>query len=218
MTAPNGTLLVGRPGARRHILLACACAGLLVAWSPLAALPAEAKPAPELSITIDNGKATLAPGDEPEYTITVTNLGADPVGNLRLSQTVPHGASVVTPAHADLRAGTLRWTLDVPATKQATVRTTLRVTDPAPPDLLRLATVACAAASTKGPPLVCATDSDQLPAVTTAEHPEAASAEPASTRRSWWPYAGGGALLVGGAAGVFAVLRLRRRQAGAPIV
>lgn len=175
---------------------------------------------PELSITVDNGRSTVAPGDQLEYTITVTNLGADRVRRLRLSQTVPQGARVVTTGSgAVVKAGTVRWTLDVPATGHTAVRTTLRVADPAPPDLLRLAVVGCAALRTDGPPLVCATDSDQLPAGAAAQQRQAAPVGAAATHRSWWPYAGGGALLVGAVLGGLALLRRRRRrlEADAPV-
>ena len=193
----------------RRLLGAGAC--LVLACLAGATLPAQARsaPSPSLSISVDNGRSTLAPGDASDYTITLANLGARPVRSLRLSQTVPPGSSVVTTGSGGtVRAGTVRWTLDVPASGQVVLRTTLRVSDPAPPDLLRLATVACAAVSTDAPPLVCATDSDELPAGVTAAQQQAAA--PATTGRSWWPYVGGGALLTGAVLGGIVVLRRRR--------
>ena len=207
-------------GRARRLLGAGACACLALAWSAGPTLPAgaESGPTPELSITVDNGASSVAPGDRLTYTITVTNLGAGRVRNLRLSQTVPQGASVVsTGSGGTVRGGTVRWTVDVPETTQTAVRSTLRLRDPAPSGLNRLATVACAATSSSGPPLVCATDSDLLPEGAAAEQRQAAPAGTAPAQRAWWPYAGGGALLVGAAAGGFALLRRHRRRTIAPV-
>jgi hypothetical protein len=82
-----------------------------------------------------------------------------------------------------------------------------------PKELLRLASVACASASTNGPPIVCATDSDQLPAGAAAQVSKAKSALASrptvtSTSRNWG-YAAGGLVLVMGA---FVALSLRRRR------
>ena len=205
--------------ACRRLPGAAALPCLVVAWSAGATLPAHAEsaPTPSLSITVDNGTSTVKPGEQLDYTITVTNLGADPVKGLRLSQTVPEGASLVSSGSGGtLKSGTVRWTVDVAATRKATVRSTLKMSDPAPAGLNRLATVACAATAANGAPLVCATDSDLLPEGAAAEQRQAAPAGPAVTQRPWWPYAGGGALLVGAAVGGLALLR-RRRRAAAPV-
>ena len=96
------------------------------------------------------------------------------------------------PAHT-VEQGALSWGLDLKASGEATFRSTLTVAD-TPPELLRLATVACASTSTDGAPIVCATHSDQLPAG--AEADRAAQAPSASSdSRIWW-YVGGGLVLV----------------------
>ena len=96
----------------RRLLGAGAC--LVLAWSAGATLPAQARsaPAPSVSISVDNGRSTVSPGDQLDYTITVTNLGAHAVRDLRLSQTLPQGATLVT-AGTDgaSRAGQVRWTV-----------------------------------------------------------------------------------------------------------
>jgi uncharacterized repeat protein (TIGR01451 family) len=174
-------------------------------------------PAPQLSIAVDNGRASAAVGDISTYTVTVRNLGTTQVAGLQVTQSVPTGLNFKSADSGGIaKAGTVSWRLNLKATSKATLHTTMSVST-TPKELLRLASVACASASTKGPPIVCATDSDQLPAGAAAQVSKANAALGSrpivtSTSRNWWYAAGrlGGLVLVMGA---FVALSLRRRRA-----
>jgi uncharacterized repeat protein (TIGR01451 family) len=145
-------------------------AGLLAATSAEPA-QAEAKAkAPQLSITVDDGRTDAGAADSLRYTVTITNLGADRVRDLHLSQTVPAGSSFDSADHGGrVRKGTIGWTVDLGAGRTTTVTSSLAVDRDLPPELLRLATVACASTSATAAPVVCASDSDLLPAGASAE-------------------------------------------------
>ena len=131
--------------------------------------------------------------------ITVTNLGTSKVRDLVITQSVPAGATFVSADDRGVhRAGTVTWKLTLKATKKVILHASMTVAT-TPAELLRLATVACAQISTTGAPLVCASDSDQLPAGAVAESAQQAAEQPGvrSTNRVWW-YGGGAAGLVGG--------------------
>jgi uncharacterized repeat protein (TIGR01451 family) len=82
-------------------------------------------PDPQLSITVDNGSTSARSGDELGYTVTVTNVGSQKVRDLRVSQTVPDGASFVSADHdGDEAKGTIRWSVDLDPAEKITVRTT----------------------------------------------------------------------------------------------
>jgi uncharacterized repeat protein (TIGR01451 family) len=171
-------------------------------------------PAPQLSIAVDNGSTAAKSGDKLGYTITVTNQGTRKVKDLRVSQTVPAGASVVSAdADGDEAKGTISWKVDLAAADKVIMHTTMSLGS-TPDSALRLATVACAQVSAKGPALVCASDSDQLPAGAAVDR-AAADAVPAAggwlDGRAPW-YAGGAAVAVLAAAG--AALLVRRRRHG----
>lgn len=172
---------------------------------------------PQLSIAVDDGVATARSGDRLGFTITVTNLGAKKVEGLRVSQTVPEGASVVSvDADGEETGGGVRWRVDLPPTETVTLRTTMAL-GTTPDTALRLATVACAQVSAKGPALVCASDSDQLPAGAAVEQGTtdvAAAPDGWLTGRTPWYLGGGAAAVV--AAGV-AALVVRRSTAGVPV-
>jgi uncharacterized repeat protein (TIGR01451 family) len=172
-------------------------------------------PEPQLSIAVDNGSTAARSGDKLGYTITVTNLGTRKVRDLRVSQTVPAGASVVSAdADGDEAKGTIRWKVDLAAADTITMHTAMTLGG-TPDSALRLATVACAQVSAKGPALVCASDSDQLPAGAAVER-AAADAVPAAG--GWLdgraPWYAGGAVAVLAAAG--AALLVRRRHGAKP--
>jgi hypothetical protein len=79
-----------------------------------------------------------------------------------------------------------------------------------PKSLLRLATVACALTSETGAPVVCASDSDLLPAGAAAEQ---ATAAPANSATTWW-FIGGLGILIAALAGAALIVIRRRRVAG----
>jgi len=168
---------------------------------------------PQLSIAVDNGSTAAKSGDELGYTITVTNLGTRKVKGLQVSQTVPAGVSVVSAdADGDETKGKISWKVDLAAADKIIMHTTMALGS-TPDSALRLATVACAQVSAKGPALVCASDSDQLPAGAAVERAEA-DAVPAADgwldgRAPW--YAGGAAVAVLAAGGAALVVRRRHR-------
>jgi uncharacterized repeat protein (TIGR01451 family) len=176
-----------------------------------------APPTPQLSIALENGRTSAAVGDTATYTITVRNLGNTRLTGLQVTQSVPTGLSFRSADSAGVaKAGTVSWRLNLEASGKATLHTKMSVSK-TPKDLLRLASVSCASASTEGPPIVCATDSDQLPAGVAAEARKAGAATGSGTaatpsdRNGWYAAGGlGGIVLV---TGVFVVLMLRRRRA-----
>jgi cell wall-associated NlpC family hydrolase len=201
------------PSALRAAGVICA----LVSIAMLIGVPAGAAPteAPQLSIAVDNGHTSTAAGDSLDTAITVRNLGTAEVAGLRVTQTMPPGLTFES-ADAAGAAGPdgVSWTVDLAPTSETVVRSTMTVSD-TPPDLLRLATVACAATSGDGPPIVCASDSDQLPAGAAAEAAlaadgSAAAADAASAVQLRW-YLAGGAVLVVAAVAVLLLIRRRRR-------
>lgn len=199
----------------QHRLLSAALALALTSLICSAPVWASAQPVkstpPQLSIAVDNGVQATDKGDKLTYAVTVTNLGSDKIEDLVVTQTVPVGSTFVSAdsdgAHAKQAVS---WELNLKATKKVVLHTSLKVAS-TPDSLLRLATVVCAQVTTKGTPIVCASDSDLLPAGAAAEL-TAVRVDPASwgqvvTDRRWWF---GGAGLVGViAAG--AVLLPRRR-------
>jgi uncharacterized repeat protein (TIGR01451 family) len=202
-------------GSRPAAVLLCAAVLLL---SGNAATAYADTPDPQLSIAVDNGSASAKSGDELRYTITVTNLGTQKVKGLRVNQTVPTGASVVSADEGgDEGKGKISWKVDLAAAQKVTMHTSLSL-GATPGSALRLATVACAQVSAKGPALVCASDSDQLPAGAAAEAAQA----PAPPSSGWldgrtpW-YLGGGAALVLVLVGAL-LLVLRHRHPGAGMV
>ena len=194
-----------------HLLAAAALA--LVATLAAAPLPARgAEPAPQLSIAVDDGHTSVAAGGKLGYTVTVTNLGTRTVRGLWVSQNVPAGAVFVSAGrHGTVRSGSVRWRVTLGAGQKTTMTTSMTVAARPPATLLRLASVACAAGSQTGRPLVCASDSDELPAgaAATAAQAKLQSGGSASPP-GWGPYAASGvaaAVLLGAAAWL-----LRRRS------
>jgi len=191
--------------------------GQTVAGSSIPGAPG-ATAGPQLRIQIDNGHTSTTSGDTLVYTVTIVNLGTDPLARLGISQTVPTG---MTFGSADgggaARADGVHWTADLAPDETVTFHTTMTVTD-TPGDLLRLATVACATQTDAERPLVCATHSDELPAgaaaAAAAGTPPAATAEGTSSSPPW--VAIGGAVVALAIIGAAGVLLARRRQASAP--
>ena len=203
------------PSALRAAAVICGLASIMMlTGGPAAAAPVEA---PQLSITVDNGRTSTTAGDTLDSAVTIRNLGSSAVTGLLVTQTVPAGL-VFGSADTDGVAGPegISWTMDLAPTAETVVRSTMTVSD-TPPELLRMATVVCAALSSDGPPIVCASDSDQLPAGAAAEAAvaaeESASASSASSASSavqlGWYVAGGAALAV---AAVAVLLLVRRRR------
>lgn len=174
---------------------------------------------PQLSIRVDDGQTDASSGTTLRYVLTVTNLGGERVRDLAVSQTVPPNTTL-GPLDRGGRAtkGVVRWQVDVPAGKSVTLRTSVEVGKDLPSGELRLATVACATTSPKASPIVCAADSDQLPAgaaaVAQQQHLDAAVIE---GRPGWLlpaGLAGGGLLLVGALVGTGMLVKRREEASG----
>lgn len=201
---------MSNPASRTPTVVAALAVSAGVAISTLSPLAAGAAPAaPQLSIAVANQKETTTGGASLDYTVTVTNLGGKAVKDLVVSQTVPVGATLDKTdgkGKATSDAGSVEWTLDLPAAGTKTFHTSMTLSKTMPDELLRLATVACAKSSPKAAALVCASDSDQLPAGAAAE--EAKKAMESPTKPVVWFYAAAAAALVGAG---FVVRALTRR-------
>ena len=220
---------VSRGRARRgRLLMAGLPVAVLLGGGAMLAVgvaPAAAAPAvPQLSIAVKNSSASVKPGDKLAYTITVTNLGAKKLKDLWVTQTVPAGSGFVSADGGGRhQSGSVRWKVAVEPAKSATIHATMTVAKSTPKDLLRLATVACARVTTSGPPVVCAADSDQLPAGATAEAADKAAdkaAAQAAPPRPAFLASTSDRLVAGGSAAavllaVLAAVGLQRRRADA---
>ncbi len=196
--------------------------------------------APQLNISVNDGRTTAAPGDTLHYTVTVRNIGSGDARGLVITQTVPSGATVGSAdGKGAVESGTVRWKADLKSAASITLHTTMTLRNPSS-DLLRLATVACAAVSAKAAPLVCASHSDLLPAGARAQSsapsasrtpatsstvaappgqaapataPGKASAPTAGRSQATWWLIGGGAVVVVAAVGWLMLARRRKRRA-----
>ncbi len=159
-TAIESTAVVRAPAVATAVLAATSVSAPVTTTAPAG----DAAAAPQLSIAVDDGKTATAEGDSLTYTVTVRNLGTTPVTGLHVTQSVPTGLTFGSADTAGVaKPGTVEWTVDLAATSEAVVHTTMTVAA-TPAELLRLATVACANQTSTSPPIVCASDSDQLPA------------------------------------------------------
>lgn len=164
---------------------------------------------PQLSISVDDGRDVAAVGDALQYTITVTNTGSEPVAGLVVTQSMPTGLVLIS---ADSNAlpgtGSLSWTTDLSGGQKATFASSMTVgsTDDS---VLRLASVACAALTADGPPIVCAADSDLLPSGAAAAAQPVSSVPPDQIDSRWYVGAGSGVVIV---AGLLVLLLLQRRR------
>jgi uncharacterized repeat protein (TIGR01451 family) len=192
---------------RRSARLGGACALVVAAMAATSTTAvAQTDPAPQLSITVDDGETSAAVDDELTYSITVVNLGVGPVDGLIVTQTRPDGLAFGSADSAGVDGeGLVRWVVDVPADGQVAVHSTMTVTK-TDAGLLRLATVACAAVADDQPALVCATDSDELPAGARAA--AAVSSGDDSSSATPWLLGGGSTVVVV----ALVVLVLRRRR------
>jgi uncharacterized repeat protein (TIGR01451 family) len=202
--------------ASRHLLttpLRISC-GLGLAASALlvgGTIDAAASTTPQLSIAVDSNRTSAAVGDVLPYAITIRNLGGTAITGLKISQSVPTGLRFKS---ADLAGKahplSIEWSVNLKAGGTATVHSTMTVTN-TPPELLRLATVACARSIAKAPPIVCAAHSAQLPAGALAERAAAQAPDHDAVKTEY--VAGAGGVLAVGAAVVVITRRRRRKTA-----
>lgn len=204
-----------RPQHIRHAAYALLAAALF-AFVPVSAVAAPSETPPQLSIAVDDGQTSAVAGDKLAYTLTVTNLGTKRVQDLLVTQSVPAGSKLASKDNDAVETqGTVTWKLNLDPTKKATLKMSLTVLKTSN-DVLRLATVACAKVSKKAAPLVCASDSNQLPAGAAAQAQQDESTETSgflSTPHLGWYVAGGIALLAAIALGIVLIVRSRRRPA-----
>lgn len=193
-------------------------AGLLAAGGAPAAHAESKETPPQLSITVDDGRDDAKAGETLRYTVTVTNLGGERVEDLRVTQTVPSGARLASADRGGRASkGTVAWTVDVRPGRSTTLTTSLTLARELPPDLLRLATVGCASTSAGTPPVVCASDSNELPAGAAAAAQQRELDRAAVDVRPAWvvPAAlGSAALVVATGVGAWVTGRRRRRARG----
>lgn len=206
-----------RPWPTRLLALVAAAVLGLVGLASTAAPASADTGGPQLSISVDDGQDETSSSATLHYRVTVSNLGGTTLRNLTVSQTLAPATKVVSVDDGGSTAkGEVRWAVDLAAGRSATLRTTVQVGKDLPPDLLRLATVACARTSPTAAPTVCGSDSDQLPAGAAAAQQERRLDAARSEHRTAWllptGLVAGGLLLVGG---VLAVTVLRRRAGSA---
>jgi uncharacterized repeat protein (TIGR01451 family) len=196
-------------------------AGAAVATA-LAAVPAAhaAEPGPDaperpyaLNIAIGNGHQAVKRGDRLTYTIDVGNSGEGGTPSLLLSQTLPPGLAFVSATpEGQVSGDRITWRRKLPAGGSGRYRVVARV-DQVPAPARRLAVVACATIKADRRPLVCATDSDILPAAAPHEDHEASA-----SGQSLWYVGAALALLLMASLGLHLRRRLMRRGRGGALI
>lgn len=189
---------------------------------PMADQPAGSSPAPKpatsptyrLDVGVDDGRAATKEGDHLTYTVTLRNLGGTTVTGLRITLTVPSELRLRSADHGGRRnGGHVRWSVDLPGGHSA-VLTAAGDVRPTPPQLLRLAAVACVTTEGADRPIVCATHSDELPAGArraAASRPRDAAAETKDGGTAGLWYVVSGVLIFAVLLGVAVRLRRSRR-------
>jgi uncharacterized repeat protein (TIGR01451 family) len=165
---------------------------------------------PRLSINVTGGPARARPGDLLPYTVSVRNSGTSRASRLTVTLTLPQGAPLVSASpHGTAAAGKVTWHAGVAAGRVMTFRATARVTHPRP-RTLRLAAVACALATGKSSPTVCAADLDRYDAPAVEAAAGGSRTVGGSSSAAVGYAAGGGAALL--AAGTLIVVIGRRSR------
>jgi len=208
------------PVHRHHVVHAvfALLAAALLALLPVSATAAPAKDPLQLSIAVDDGQTTAVAGDKLAYRLTVTNLGTEPVEDLLVTQTVPAGSKLIAKdSKATESKGIVTWKVDIKPTEKATLEMSLAVLS-TPDEVLRLATVACVKVSKKSPPIVCASDSNQLPAGAAAQQAESTTmAGGFLATPHLGLYIGGLAVILAALAAAVLVVRSSRQQPAVPL-
>ena len=220
----------GRARARRSVFAGFVLAGAVGGMLGLLSVSASAAPvpvpqhsvapdpatdpatAPQLSVAITDDTDSVEAGDTQRYTIDLANIGTGDLTGLVVTQTVSEGLEFVSAdGEGTEDSGIVSWTVDLTASATATLHTEMTVTE-TPAELLRLATTACVAAAADTAPIVCASDSDLLPAGADVAEIDDDLGEDSGDSVPFGAIAGGiGALAVVTAA---AVVIARRRGSG----
>ena len=165
---------------------------------------------PALSIGVSDGRTAVKPGDQLTYVVSVRDGGTRSAPHLKITQTLSAGLELRSASpHGTAANGQVAWYAGIPAGGTKTFHVVARVTQP-PAQVLRLAAVACAAASGSSRPIVCAAHLDRLPAAAAA--PASQGARP--SRLILLPYVVAAlVVLAAGALALIAFRRLRLRRA-----
>ncbi|CAO5163181.1 DUF11 domain-containing protein [Frankia sp. AiPs1] len=142
--------------------------GMLATSAPAIAADAPSSPdqatGPELAIGIDDGHTSVGVGDRVTYTVKIRNIGTVNAKDLLITQTLPAGARFVSAErNGVIRAGAVAWRTDLAAGRDTALVVHAEVTKTSPGQQ-RLASVVCATTDGTSRPIVCAADSDRLPA------------------------------------------------------
>jgi uncharacterized repeat protein (TIGR01451 family) len=157
-----------------------------------------------LAISISDGRASARPGDILTYRIHVINSGPVKIAHLTITETIPDGLRLVSASDGgSAKAGTVVWHAMVPPGTNKAFTTVARVTR-TPDQILRLASVACAAMGNGSSEraLICSADLDRLPAHagpagTATPHSVKSGGGPFGAVATWLASLGGaGAILV----------------------
>lgn len=163
--------------------------GMLATSAPASAADAPSPPdkgsaGPELAIGIDDGHTSIDVGDHVTYTVKIRNIGTAAADDLAVTQTLPAGARFGSADHDGVvKDGTVTWHTDLAAGRDTALVVQAEVTKPQAGQL-RLASVACATINGDSRPIVCAADSDKLPAGAGA-HSTAPGSAASSGPRGW---------------------------------
>lgn len=152
---------------------------------------------PDLAIEIDDGHTSVSEGDRLTYTVKIRNIGTVDAGDLLVTQTLPAGLRFDSADRDGVSSdGAVTWRTDLPAGRDTAFAVRAEVAKP-PSGQLRLASVVCAMIDGDSRPIVCAADSDRLPASENAG--DAAEGSDGSSGLSGWLtvlYVGLGVVLV----------------------
>jgi uncharacterized repeat protein (TIGR01451 family) len=197
--------------------LRSAAAAVLAVLALSVGVSAAAAP-PQLSITVTDGEENAAAGAALTYSVALQNTGASDLSGLLVTQTLPDGVTFVSADGSGVATGsTVSWNVDVKAAATANLTVAVTVGE-TPPELLRLATTVCAMTAPDAAPLVCASDSDLLPAgaqaAATAAAAAAHSADSADSTPFWIVFAGIGVAVLLVVAVIAVVITRRRRRRG----
>lgn len=184
------------PGALRfRVAVAVPLAGMILGAATTPASGRSAEPSPgtspafALRIGVDNGRSSVREGDRLTYTIKISNTGGAATPGLLLTQTLVPGLELVSSTpKGKVSKDRIVWRRALPAggTRKLTVTFLVKKLSA---QMRRLAAVACASDVSGKRPIVCATDSDALPALASAE---ADQQNPGHGLGRWPWYAAGG--------------------------
>ena len=190
---------------------------LVAAFIGLGAAPpamATENPPPGLSITIDNGRKSIAPRSDVTYATTVSNSGLEPVTTW-VVVTVPSFATIKRAKEADVKGPNATWKIELEPGTKRTLTTAAKVGS-IPDGLTRVTSLASVYLTkhTTGAPVIRSADADRIPGVAEPASPALAVTSKVSTSAygtapALWSGAG---LVALGAVCIGLVVASRRRR------